>query len=513
MKRLRLPTAMATQHPDSASRAFTSQDEVDEALRDLSPAEVGGFECDEKMVDFEGKLTAYGQMRWIIEKVTSSLNLVPGEDFLITPRIPSERLEDAERQIMVVWAAVAANKFSYEVSGKQAIKYLIAPMVESSRELLTTHRRIQKLLKLGQEELGLPSTCNMRLIPLFEDVVKQLHCDEIVEGYRRLLLKELGEYEDHFRVFLGKSDAAMTYGHVASILAIKVALSRLEKWRREVNVEVRPIIGVGLLPFRGHLAPWNVENFVKEYKGYYTVTIQTGLRYDIPHEEGVRVVRRVKGEAGHIPEVYEGDEEKELAEAMRAFARSYFETLLEMATMICLIADVIPERRERMTRESYPRSVAGPLKLIADKALYERLPSGEIKLPRAIKFTASCYMLGVPPAIIGSGRALKVLRKERGEGFVEDLIKRYIKCLEIDMAFEFNFLNLEVARRRLGENTYTKILEDVEEISRYFKVREGDVDERGQQHALLVKAFWEKMGKPEATEYALKAGIIRGSLG
>jgi len=513
MKRLRLPTAMATQHPDSASKAFTSQDEVDEALRDLSPAEAGGFECDEKMVDFEGKLTAYGQMRWIIEKVTSSLNLVPGEDFLITPRIPSERLEEAERQMMVVWAAVAANKFSYEVSAKQAIKYLIAPMVENSRELLVAHRRIQKLLKLGQEELGLPSTCSMRLIPLFEDVVKQLHCDEIVEGYRRLLLKELGEYEDHFRVFLGKSDAAMTYGHVASILAIKVALSRLEKWRQEVHVEVRPIIGVGLLPFRGHLAPWNVENFINEYRGYHTVTIQTGLRYDIPHEESVKVVRRVKSEAGHVPEVYEAEEEKELAEAMRAFARSYFETLLEMATTICLIADVIPERRERMTRESYPRSVAGPLKLIADKALYEKLPSGEVKLPRAIKFTASCYMLGVPPAIIGTGRALRALREEKGEDFVENLIKKYVRGLESDLAFEFDFLNLEVAQERLSSTTYAKILEDVKEISRYFKVKEGDVGERGQQHSLLVKKFWEKMGKPEAAEYALKAGVIRGSLG
>ena len=513
MKRLRLPTAMATQHPDSASRAFTSQDEVDEALRDFSPAEAGGFECDEKMVDFEGKLTAYGQMRWIIEKVTSSLDLVPGEDFLITPRIPSERLEDAERQIMVIWAAVAANKFSYEVSARQAIKYLIAPMVENSRELLVTHRRIQKLLKLGQEELGLPSTCNMRLIPLFEDVVKQLHCDEIIEGYRRLLLKELGEYEDHFRVFLGKSDAAMTYGHVASILAIKVALSRLEKWRREVHVEVRPIIGVGLLPFRGHLAPWNVENFVDEYKGYHTVTIQTGLRYDVPHEEGVKVVRRVKSESGHAPAVYETEEERELIEAIRFFARNYFEAMLEMATTICLVADVIPERRDRMSRESYPRSIAGPLKLIADKALYEKLPSAEVKLPRAIKFTASCYMLGVPPAIIGTGRALRDLRKEKGEGFVEDLVKKYVRGLESDLAFEFNFLNLEVARERLSATTYAKVLEDVEEISRYFKVREGDVDEKGQQHALLVKMFWEKMGKHEAAEYALKAGVIRGSLG
>ncbi|MEM4577166.1 MAG: phosphoenolpyruvate carboxylase [Candidatus Nezhaarchaeales archaeon] len=513
MKKTELPKAMATQHPDSASRAFTSQEEVDEALRDFSPAEMGGFECDEKMVDFEGKLTAYGQMKWIVEKVTSALNLVPGEDFLITPRIPSEKLEDAERQIMVIWAAVAANKFSYEVAARQSIKYLVAPMVESSRELLVSHRRIHKLVRLGQEELGLPSTCTMRLIPLFEDVVKLLHCDEIVDGYRRLLLKELGEYEDHFRVFLGKSDAAMTYGHVASLLAIKIALSRLEKWRRDVHVEVRPIIGVGLLPFRGHLAPWNVQNFIEEYKGYYTVTIQTGLRYDIPHEESIKVIRCVKNDAGHAPAVYDAEEERILTDVIRIFSRTYFETMVEMATIICLVADIIPERRDRMSRESYPRSMIGPLKLIADKVLYEKLPSGEVKLPRAIKFTAACYILGVPPAIIGIGRALKILRVEKGEGLVEDLIKKYIKGLRSDMAFEFNFLNLEVAKERLNPATYTKIVEDVDEVSRYFNLDKEDIDEKGQQHSQLIKMFWERMGKQEAAEYALKAGVIRGSLG
>jgi len=513
MQRMRLPVAMATQHPDSASKSFSSQEEVDEALRDFSPAERGGFECDEKMVDFEGKLTAYGQMRWIIEKVTSALNLVPGEDFLITPRIPSEKLEEAERQVMVIWAAIAANKFSYEATARQAIKYLITPMVENSRELLISHRRINKLLKFGQEELGLPSTCVMRLVPLFEDVVKLLHCDEIIDGYRRLMLKELGEYEDHFRIFLGKSDAAMTYGHVASLLAIKIALSRLEKWKREVHVDVCPIIGVGLLPFRGHLAPWNVKNFIEEYKGYYTVTIQTGLRYDIPHEQSIEVIRSIKREAGHIPVVYDDEEEKELVDAIREFARSYFDVMVEMATTICLIADVIPERRDRMPRESYYRSLAGPLKLIGDKMLYEKMPSGEIKLPRAIKFVASCYMLGVPPAILGVGRGLKELRKKKGEDFVENLVKKYIKGLRSDLEFEFNFLNLDVAKERLSSTTFSKIVEDVEEISRVFGLEKGDVNEDGLQHSMCIKLFWDKMGKPEAVEYALKAGIIRGSLG
>lgn len=513
MKKVQVPIAMATQHPDSASKSFSSQEEVDEALRDFSPANMEGFECDEKMVDFEGKLTAYGQMRWIIEKVTSTLNLVPDEDFLITPRIPSEKLEEADRQVMVVWAAIAANKFSYELTARQAIRYLVAPMVESSKELLISLRRINKLLKFGQEELGLPSTCTMTLIPLFEDVVKLLHCHEIVDGYRRLMLKELGEYEDHFRIFLGKSDAAMTYGHVASLLAIKIALSRLEKWRREVHVEVCPIIGVGLLPFRGHLAPWNIENFVEEYKGFYTVTIQSGLRYDISHEQCIGVVRRIKREARRVPEVYDEEVERELIDVIREFARSYFDVIVDMSTMICLVSDVIPERRDRVSRESYHRSLNAPLRLIGDKELYERLPSGEVKLPRAIKFTAACYMLGVPPAIIGVGRALRKLELRKGENFVEELIKKYIKGLKYDLAHEFKFLDLEVARKRLDPGVFSRIMEDVDEVSRMFNLNKEDVDEKGSQHSMYVRMFWDKIGKPEASEYALKAGIIRGSLG
>ncbi|RLF10972.1 MAG: phosphoenolpyruvate carboxylase [Thermoprotei archaeon] len=513
MKRAKPPTAMATQHPDSASRSFTSQEEIDEALRDLSPADKGGFECDEKMVDFEGKLTAYGQMRWIIEKVTSALNLEPDVDFLVTPRIPSEKLEEAERQMMVIWAAVAANKYSYAATGRQGIRYLIAPMAESSRELLVSHRRINKLLKLGQEELGLPSGCAMSLIPLFEDVVKLLHCHEIVDGYRRLLLKELGEYQDHFRVFLGKSDAAMTYGHLASALALKIALSRLEKWRVEEHVEVCPIIGVGLLPFRGHLAPWSVDDFVKEYRGYYTVTIQSGLRYDLPHATAIRVIRRVKEEAGHGPQVFTEEEERDLVDAIREFTRCYFEVMVEMSTTICLVADVIPERRDRIPRESYYRSLMGPLKLIGDRSIMELLPRGEVKLPRAIKFVAACYLLGVPPAIIGSGRALKALKRIKGEGFVEDLAKRYYSCLKRDFKFEFNFLNLEVACRRLSRGAFERIAEDVEELSRILNLDPKDKDEKGVQHDAMIEMFWQKIGKIEAVDYALKAGIIRGSLG
>ncbi|MEM2026122.1 MAG: phosphoenolpyruvate carboxylase [Desulfurococcaceae archaeon] len=513
MSRVRLPTAMATQHPDSASRSFSSQDEVDEALRDFAPADKGGFECDEKMVDFEGKLTAYGQMKWIIETVTSALSLTPGEDFLVTPRIPSEKLEESERQVMVIWAAIAANKYSYEVAARQAIKYLVAPMVESSRELLVSLRRINKLLKFGQEELGLPSTCVMRLIPLFEDVVKLLHCDEIVEGYRILTLKELGEYDDHFRVFLGKSDAAMTYGHAASLLSIKIALSKLEKWKKEVHVEVCPIIGVGLLPFRGHLAPWNVENFVEEYKGYYTVTIQSGLRYDIPHGDGVKTIRAVKREVGHVPTTYSDEEERAIIEAIREFAKCYFEVLVEVGPLICLAADVIPERRDRVPREGYYRSIIGPLKLIGEKELYEKIPSGELKLPRAIKFTAACYMIGVPPALIGTGRALRNLEKKKGEGFVDELLKKHMRSLKSDMTFEFNFLNLDVAKERLSSSTFSKIRDDVDEISRIFGLSKEDINEVGLQHSMCVKSFWEKMGKPESVEYAIRAGLLRGSLG
>ena len=75
----------------------------------------------------------------------------------------------------------------------------------------------------------------------------------------------------HLRVFIARSDPALNYGLICAVLLSKIALSKLKKTEKKQDVTVHPIIGVGSKPFRGHLSPENIENFLQEYKGLATV--------------------------------------------------------------------------------------------------------------------------------------------------------------------------------------------------------------------------------------------------
>jgi phosphoenolpyruvate carboxylase len=41
------------------------------------------------------------------------------------------------------------------------------------------------------------------------------------------------------------------------------------------------IFGGGSLPFRGHITLENIENVLREFEGISTLTIQSGMRYDM----------------------------------------------------------------------------------------------------------------------------------------------------------------------------------------------------------------------------------------
>ena len=84
------------------------------------------------------------------------------------------------------------------------------------------------------------------------------------------------------RVFIARSDPALNYGLITAVLLAKVALSKLSQVQKKTGVRMNPILGVGTMPFRGHLNPDNIENFLAEYKGLSTVTVQSAFRYDYP---------------------------------------------------------------------------------------------------------------------------------------------------------------------------------------------------------------------------------------
>jgi len=503
---------MATQHPDSASRGFSVEEEVEEALRDLLPRNRGGLGLDEKMIDYEGKLTPYHQVAWVVEE-TLRHGLQPGEDFLLTPRIPSERLEEPERQIMVLWGVLVANKKSIVEAGSPAVRYIITPMCSSGYEVYVLQRRILKMQRLAEEELGV-KTGYIEVIPLVEDMESLLHVDKILEGMKNALLTHLGLHYSHYRVLLGKSDTALAYGHPASSIALVYALSRLYKWAEDENTRVHPIIGVGALPFRGHLSPWSVDIFVKQYRGYSTATIQSGIRYDQGPRAVEKVVNVLLENLHERPRILSADEEKLLINIAKLFTAEYLRFVLRIIELIPHVASFVPRRRARLSHGEYPRSINKSLAFAAEKELLYMKPPRDLKLPRAISYAASLYTMGIPPSLIGLGRGLKRIEKELGSDAVEYLLK-VLPLLRRDAEYDIRFYVPEVVMSYIKDEKALQLLKEDIAIIRNF-IDGGNAPEPQEEYIETLRSAERaiKLGIKEAAEQAIaRAGVIRGSLG
>ena len=506
----RVPLAMATQHPDSASRGFSAEEEVEEALRDILPRDRGGLGLDEKMVDYEGKLTPYHQVQWVVERLVAA-RLVPGEDFLVTPRVPSERLEDPERQVMVLWGVLVANKKAMEKTGGEAVHYIINPMSRDGYEVFIVQRRIMKLQRLASEELGL-RTGEIRVVPLIEDFQALLHADKVLEGARNALLSHLGIHYDHYRVLLGKSDTALAYGHIASSLALVYALSRLHRWAEETNTRVYPILGVGALPFRGHLSPWSVGAFVEQYRGYATATIQSGLRFDQGPEAVRKVVDALRSGLHSRPRLLGPGQERLAVSVARISTREYLALLLRIARIAAEVASFIPRRRARLSQEEYPRSLDKSIEFAADPELIKIAPR-RLRLPRAIGLSAALYTMGIPPALIGLGRALKKTRKLLGEEAVDALLEM-LPLLALDAEHELQYYSPRLVRKYVrDEHALRMIEEDVEEAKTIARRDPGDPEPEYEEALLDAYEAMAAGLRSVAEEAIARAGRMRGSLG
>ncbi len=504
-----VPLAMATQHPDSASRGFTAEEEVEEALRDLLPRSRGGLGLDEKMIDYEGKLTPYHQVSWVLDELLKH-GLVPEEDFLLTPRVPSERLEEPERQVMVLWGVIFANKRSLEKTGRQAVRYIINPMSNSGYEMYVLQRRILKLQRLAEEELG-AKTGYIEVIPLVEDYESLLHVDKILEGMKNAMLSHLGIHYTSYRVLLGKSDTALAYGHLTSSLALVYALSRLRRWAEGEGARVYPILGVGALPFRGHLSPWAVDVWRRQYRGYSTVTIQSGLRYDQGPGAVERVVEGLLEGLHEEPRLLDPETERLVVAASRLFTREYLRAALRLAPHVERVSRFVPRRRARLSSSEYPRSLEAALVFAGDRELVRQRPQG-VKLPRAISYAASLYTMGVPPSLIGLGRGLRAVEKSLGGDAVEEVV-RLLPLLKLDVEFDAGLYLPGLLERYTGDEKLAAMVREDYEVALSYAGEPRPAPE-GYEEALLEAYEAIRRGLVERAAAAIaRAGVLRGSLG
>ncbi|UXD21516.1 phosphoenolpyruvate carboxylase [Ignicoccus pacificus DSM 13166] len=486
-----MPKLMATQHPDSTI-VFTPQDEVKEAIEDVIPLERGGRGCDEKMVDYEGKATPYSQIRAIIEEARYH-DIVPGEDFLITPRVPNPRLEDKDKHLLAITAAVTANMYSQMYFNTNAVQFIVLPMSASTIELAEVQRRILKVERLVAEEFSLRREEWIRLIPLFETSESHMHIDEIIEGLRIAFIKEIGLFEKEFRVFVGKSDSAIHGGHITSSIGIKMAILKMWRWQQNTMFKSYPIVGMGKPPMRGHMAEWVRNEWVEAWKGYFTATVQSALRFNTDRKDYVATVMTIANNAGKVPDLSLLDEEQRLISMAWKASEVYVQRLDRLVDAIQFMSKLVLGTRARLDT-------------------YKRKAKTGKEMPRAIKFCASMYSMGLGPSLVG---ASVIEDFAKGDAYNLEVLMKFLTLLKKDWGFDLAYSNLDVFKKYVDEKTFEMIKKDIDTIKEYF----GDLPSPKTPDEKYMNKLKELREKIEAAEISRAKALVvelaemRGFLG
>ncbi|MCL6106973.1 MAG: phosphoenolpyruvate carboxylase [Actinobacteria bacterium] len=531
-----IPATMMTQHPDSASRYVPVRDEPREAIDALTPQPIG-LGLEEVMVDYEGKLTPYHQTA----EISLGLNergQVPGRDVLVTPRIPSATKETAFHQLMALMSVIESN-FQLTTAGSGgAISEVVVPMVETAAELVDVRRRIQDVIELGHKEFGISSDPDaVQVIPLIEEVPELFGAGAML-GLYLTKAPAAGYGVSRLRVMLGRSDSAMAYGLVPSVLAVKAAISDCYALGRERGVPVYPILGGGALPFRGHVDLANFDQLLVDFAGVRTVTVQSGLRYDFGGEVSQQVAIKAHDKlAATEPLAYTDGDRQRITALAGLFTEPYLESFSDLLPAVIAISEIVPRQRDRLARKSavgYARAAADPAKLaeqISDAAIASRLkainPPRAKNLPRAISFTGALYSIGLPPEFIGTGRGLAAVSRLYGADGVDFLLKIY-PGLRQDLAKAGRYLNLKTAAMHLPDGLISNLIADVEEASARLDIAVGPVTAEDQRYHVLLETVqpmlkqlvsqggdWsaEAADQKLVTEWICRLGRLRGSLG
>jgi len=386
---------MSTQHPDNVHQPFFvengmlgGEDEVQEAFYAFSH-----LGCDEQMWDFEGKEVDNFVVKKLLtknEQFFKSKKL--GQDVFLTLRVPNPEVEQTEAKILL--ETLESIPRSYDAarlfygSDIAPIFEVILPMATSAKSLNRIYHyykdfvagKFDKLIFSGDitigEWIGEFRPKEINVIPLFEDKNSLLNCAEILDEYVK------GKDLPYVRVFLARSDPAVNYGNIATVILVKIALQRLYRWSQKTGIPVYPILGAGSAPFRGNLRPSTVEQLIAGYPSVHTFTIQSSFKFDNPVNVVQDAITKLNTRQTGAP--VEIDEEKALA-LVEIYLKVYQEQLKELIIAIKKVSSFIPKRRKRKMHIGlfgYSRNV------------------GEVQLPRAITFTAALYSLGIPPELL-----------------------------------------------------------------------------------------------------------------
>ncbi|OGH78929.1 MAG: phosphoenolpyruvate carboxylase [Candidatus Magasanikbacteria bacterium RIFCSPLOWO2_12_FULL_47_9b] len=393
----RIPRTMSTQHPDNVHQPFFveqsligGEDEIQEAYYAYSH-----LGCDEQMWDFEGKEVDNFVVKKLLTKNESFFQEKKlGRDVFLTLRVPNPEVEKTEAKILL--ETLESIPRSYDAARLfygddiAPIFQVIVPMTTSASGIDRIYHYYKDIvagknswpvrpgdMSIG-EWIGDFQPQEIQMIPLVEDMNSMLGVADILREYLRDKPDVLFQ-----RVFLARSDPAVNYGNVGAVLINKIALQRIDRLAQEMAIPMYPILGAGSAPFRGNLRPQTVSSLLRGYPSVQTFTIQSSFKFDHRPDVVQNAIHAIDthpvGPPLPIDEAYAED-------VLRRYVRAYTAQIRSLAPLINAIAPAIPRRRKRKLHIGlfgYSRSM------------------DDLRLPRAITFTASLYSLGLPPELLG----------------------------------------------------------------------------------------------------------------
>jgi phosphoenolpyruvate carboxylase len=298
------------------------------------------------------------------------------------------------------------------------------------------------------------------------------------------------------RPFLARSDPALVSGLLATVIANKLALSRVYEFSEKTGIAMYPISGVGSLPFRGGLTPATIDSYMEEYPGMRTVSIQSSFRYDHPLASVKAAIKKLEAILPTTkPNIMDKDDQRRLEAIGKKSATLYQETLTGIAKDLGQFFAAVPRRRDRRQH----------IGLLA----YGRT-MGQQKMPRAITFTSGFYSIGVPPEFIGIGRTLKQLSASDVE-----LIKGHYRNLVSDLQWAGRYLNTDnLAKLAASNPAWKQIQMDVESAEAVLGITFGPHSKDEQKHHKLSSdALLIRDNKEVLTDLIEKMARLRRSLG
>lgn len=489
---MKISRLMSTQHPDNVTSPFFAQnsviagdDEIKEAFYVFSHLNI-----DEQLWDAEGKEVD----TFVIEKLLSRYpsffkKSILGKDKFLTLRVPNPDVEKAQGKILLESLSSIPRHFDL---GRTFYQKDIAPVFEvtipmcfSDKNITRVHQYYHKhiierqhlpILKKDikiSEWLGKFQPNEIRVTPLFETKDAIINSAKYVEKYIKA-----EKIQNLQRVWFARSDPALNYGSSAAVLINKIGFFRLYELQEKLSIDVLPIIGCGSAPFRGNLKPTNVREMVKAYPSLQTFTVQSAFKYDFPLKDVINGIEEINNTKRKKPVDIDA---KEAITYINKMERDYVSSIKLLAPTIGIMSKYVPQRRKR--------------KLHIGLFGYSRSTKGII-LPRAIKFCASLYSLGLPPEILGLST---MTEKEI------DNMRAYYPSIDRDLADAFQFFN------KKSLNYFPKEIQ--KKALKVTSMFDFEVSKEHEQTTTQILADLKRQDDPSVLDGVIKAGHIRQFLG